>query len=119
MSTKTRQMERLAELMEARFMAGQGVLRARLAAEARLAAALQSLDEARGKAMADACDPQSFSPAHARATNAWLKWTQARKAVINTDLARARVATAEARNGLGRAFGQMQASRKLAARLTD
>ena len=113
MSRKARDMTRLAALMEARFMAEQSELRARLAVEARVKASLDGLDEARAQAMTDAADPASFSPALARATGAWLRWTDGRKAALNGDLARAHVATAAARKGLSRSFGQMQASQKL------
>ncbi|MBS8226198.1 hypothetical protein [Vannielia litorea] len=117
MSLKKGQMQQLSGLMEARFMAGQGTLKQRLAEEARLAAAIADLEEARRKAMADAADPIHFSPSHARATNVWLRWTDARKTVLNRDLARARAASAAARRALARSFGQMQASRELARKL--
>ncbi|MBY6048859.1 hypothetical protein [Vannielia litorea] len=117
MSVKRKQMQRLSGLMEARFMAGQGTLKQRLAEEARLAAAIDEIDNARRQAMADASDPVHFSPSHARATNVWLRWTDARKAVLNRDLARARAASAKARKALARSFGQMQASRELIRKL--
>ena len=117
MTPKKRQMQKLSGLMEARFMAGQGTLKQRLAEEARLSAAIAALDEARRQAMADAADPIHFSPSHARATNVWLRWTEARKAVLNRDLARARAASARARKALARSFGQMQASRQLVKKL--
>ncbi|SIO32046.1 hypothetical protein SAMN05444002_3959 [Vannielia litorea] len=98
-------------------MAGQGTLRQRLAAEARLAAAIEEIDTARRQAMADASDPLHFSPSHARATNVWLRWCEARKAVLNRDLARARAASAKARKALVRSFGQMQASQALLKKL--
>ncbi|QDC08360.1 hypothetical protein FHY55_03480 [Oceanicola sp. D3] len=117
MGLKRQQMTALSGLMEARFMAGQGTLKQRLAEEARIAASIAEIEEARRKAMADATDPIHFSPSHARATNVWLRWTEARKAVLNRDLARARAASASARKALARSFGQMQASRDLARKL--
>ncbi|MCO6384775.1 MAG: hypothetical protein JXQ91_10405 [Vannielia sp.] len=117
MTVKKKQMQQLAGLMEARFMSGQSKLKLRLAEEARLSTAVEALDEARHKAMADASDPAHFSPAHARATNVWLRWTDARKAALNRDLARARAASAKARKALARSFGQMQASRALMKKL--
>ena len=117
MTPKKGQMKRLAALMEARFMAEQGALRQRLAEEARAAGAIAELDQARHSAMQALSDPATFSPSHARATNVWLRWTEQRKAELNLDLARARAASATARRGLARAFGQMEASRQLVGKL--
>lgn len=106
MKHSKKDLQRLARVTEAAFMAAQAELRSKAALETALQAELNTLAEARSQVLGTLILSEDRSAPQVLCQAAWLTHASQRRAQLNMALARARALSLRERQKAKRAFGR-------------
>ena len=106
MKRKKAELQRLARVTEAAFMAAQAELRSKAALETALQTEIDALSEARSQVLGTLVLSEDRSAAQVLCQADWLTHAAQRRAQLNTALARARAYSLRERQKARKAFGR-------------